>query len=490
MLAAMLELRPAQATLWGALAAGFMLRAYAALHDDGMVWPDEIYQTLEPAHHLLFGYGLLPWEFVRGARSWALPGFVAGWLGLFELLGLDSPALYVRALKLVFAAISTLAGAGVYRLARALGGRELDSALAAATYLLCPLALYLGARVMGENLAAALLVWGMAWLVEPGARSSRRVLLGGSLLALAVFARLSSAIVCLVVVAESAWRSVRERSQRPLFASLLLTFTSWALLYGALDALTWSELPDARFGGFMHSAWLYVRFNALEAGGEQWGREPWSYYPVHLLRTMPGSCLLLGLALLATTRRSAGVVAAVTVVAAYCLVHLALGHKELRFLAPILPVACSLVAVGLQRIPTHFEHLAQGGVALTVLLTSLPTPWLTMGDLGNRVGHPDIPAWDFSGSVNRLLLSAHDQPDLCGLRVGTVHLAFSGGSSYLHRPVPIYRAGTPESSRHFNYAITRADKAGDVVARDGELALVRLARSCVADPDYSWRLGE
>ena len=32
------------------------------------------YQSLEPAHRLVFGYGMLAWEFIEGARNWALPG--------------------------------------------------------------------------------------------------------------------------------------------------------------------------------------------------------------------------------------------------------------------------------------------------------------------------------------------------------------------------------------------------------------------------------
>src|SRR5262250_3404042 len=68
------------ALLAASLCAGFAFRAWLSFHDDGIYWPDEIYQSLEPAHRLVFGYGLIPWEFVQGARSWALPGLVAGLL--------------------------------------------------------------------------------------------------------------------------------------------------------------------------------------------------------------------------------------------------------------------------------------------------------------------------------------------------------------------------------------------------------------------------
>jgi len=66
-----------QVVLFASLAAGAALRLWLAFSDDGVHWPDEIYQTLEPAHRAAFGYGLLAWEFLEGARSWALPGLIA-----------------------------------------------------------------------------------------------------------------------------------------------------------------------------------------------------------------------------------------------------------------------------------------------------------------------------------------------------------------------------------------------------------------------------
>ena len=46
----------------------------------GVFWPDEVHQSLEQAHRLVFGYGFVPWEYQLGARSWILPGLLAdGW---------------------------------------------------------------------------------------------------------------------------------------------------------------------------------------------------------------------------------------------------------------------------------------------------------------------------------------------------------------------------------------------------------------------------
>ncbi|MFP2899820.1 hypothetical protein ACLEQD_26075, partial [Corallococcus sp. 4LFB] len=89
--------------LAGALGLGAAFRLYRALHDDGIYWPDEVYQSLEPAHRLVYGYGLVAWEFVEGARNWALPALVAGLLGLGRLVGLTDPAGYLGLVKAFFA---------------------------------------------------------------------------------------------------------------------------------------------------------------------------------------------------------------------------------------------------------------------------------------------------------------------------------------------------------------------------------------------------
>ena len=66
----------------------FAARAAVALAGDFVLHPDEIMQYLEPADRLVFGNGVTYWEDFHGARSWLVPGLVAGVLMLFDLVGL------------------------------------------------------------------------------------------------------------------------------------------------------------------------------------------------------------------------------------------------------------------------------------------------------------------------------------------------------------------------------------------------------------------
>ena len=71
------------------LLAGGVLRVVLAILHHGVIWPDETYQMTEAAHRVVFGYGIVPWEFQQGLRSWIGPGFLVPPTALAGVLGLD-----------------------------------------------------------------------------------------------------------------------------------------------------------------------------------------------------------------------------------------------------------------------------------------------------------------------------------------------------------------------------------------------------------------
>lgn len=473
---------PPRVVLFGSMVLGFVLRAGIVFSDDGINWPDEIYQSFEPAHRLVFGHGLVAWEYLEGARTWAVPGFVAVWLALCKLLGAGSPAVYIPVVKLVFSALSVLAALGVYRLARGLGARELEASVGSAIWSLCALALYFSARAMSENLAAVLIAWGVALVLEEGATRDGRIL-GGSLLGLATLARLQSGVVCLVVLMVLL-AAVKRTGWRPLL-EVLVTLVAWALIYGAWDAAAWHSLPTAKAGGFFHSAVVYYRYNIVENRGAGWGTAPWPYYFVHLFKTMPGVSIALGISLVVSLRRGWPVV---LTLAAFLALHLFVAHKELRFILPVMPLACALPALALSLLPAKPARLGLVLVGLVVGVSMINHKTLTMGEVGSYPERAQSSAWDDFGVVNRLMLAASKQDDLCGLRIDAAHLAWTGGITYVHRKAPLYMPGYPQHLGFFNYVITRAGSGAPMIANEAGWELVKLGPTCVADVNYTWRL--
>lgn len=473
----------AKSVLYGSLLLGVVLKARVVFTDDGINWPDEIYQSFEPAHRLVFGHALVAWEYLEGARTWMTPGFVAVWLWLCKLVGADSPATYIHVVKLVFVLLSGAAALGTYRLARGFGARELEASLASATWSLCALSLYFSPRAMSENLAAPLLVWGVALVLGDGADRRAR-LVGASLLGLATLARLQSGVVCAVVVALTFSPRGRPRDVRAGL-EVLGTLGVWALVYGLWDAAAWHALPSAKAGGFFHSVVVYYRFNIVENRGAGWGTAPWTYFFQYLYRAMPGVTLALGAAALLSFKRAWQLL---VVVLAFFVLHVLVAHKELRFMVPVMPIAAAFIGIALSAWPQQPARLGFAAVAVAVLISAWNHKALTMGDVGSYPERAASSAWDDFGVVNRLLLAASREKDLCGLRIDAAHLAWTGGITYLHTKAPLYMPGFPPQHGYFNYAIVRQGSGAQVLASEGGWDLVKLGASCNPDPGYTWKL--
>lgn len=437
-----------------------------------------MYQSLEPAHRLAFGYGLIAWEFVEGARNWAFPGALAAVLRLCALLGLDQPRAYLGVVRALFCAAAAGTAYGAFRLARTLGASPLASAAGAATFALGSVPIYFAHRAMSETASAAPVAFGLALLLEKD-RPRWKALLGASLLGVAVLFRLQNAIFPAGALALLALR----REKRACWEAGLALAT-WAAIYGLLDLLTW--------GGLFHSALVYLRFNLVEGQAARWGTAEAWYYARVLWTSMPAVALcLVGLWALGA-RRAPGVS---LIALAFFLAHSLVPHKELRFLFPLLPVLGALAAVGFDALPPALpRRLALWAVLACAGFSALRLRALTFGDLGQYEHQkPGASALDDFGPVNRLLLAAHRLPDLCGLKVEAVHLAWAGGQSYLHREVPLYPSSGPgRESGFFNYALSLqgwATPGTAVVAREGPFVLLRLPVSaCRRDEGYQWRL--
>ena len=467
------DTRRARWLLLAALAAGAALRGWLALTDTGIAWPDEIYQSLEPAHRLVWGRGWVALEFREGLRTWVLPGLVAGLLEAFRGLGLSRPALYTPAAKLVFAALGVATAWATARLARRMGAGPMESAAAGALWALAAPAIYFAPRGLSEPLSAFPVTLGLAWSLPAGASRRERVL-GASLLGFAVLLRLQDALVCVALV--GAWLARRRWRES---AELVAVLVGWALLLGLLDRLTW--------GGWFHSAVAYWRYNWVEGRGALFGASPPGYYLRTLWTSMPTVAAVMIPAVLLGTVRAPALAATV---ALFLGVHSAIPHKELRFILPVLPAAMALAGVGLSVAATRVGRRLPVGLALlAAVISGARFHALTFGDLGAYEGQRDgVSAYEDFAPVNRLLLVASELPQLCGLKVEATHIAWAGGYTYFHRDAPMYsHLGPPRGSRHYDVVLTPAFTVPPqaVLARDGPLVLARLFEGpCTPDPAY------
>jgi len=168
----------------------------------------------------------------------------------------------------------------------------------------------------------------------------------------------------------------------------------------------------------------------------------------------------------------------------------------MRFLLPALPVLFSLGGIGASVVTEQLSpfgaSLVCAAIAAVAGLSAARFHRLKFGDLGQYESlRPNASAYDDFGDLNRLLIAAHRLPDLCGLKVEAVHLAWTGGYTYLHRNVPLYpHTGPPRTSMFYNYVLSVQGNGGwPVTEAAGPFVLLRMPwAKCSPDPGYSSRL--
>ena len=230
------------------LGLAFAARAAVALAGDFVLHPDEIMQYLEPAHRLAFGSGIVYWEYFYGARSWLVPGAVAGLLKVFDAAGLGQPWWYVDGVKLAFCALSLAIPAGMYLFARRHFGEaaaRISLVAGAFWYELAGFA----HKPLTEFVAAAPLMALLALCVCPAPDRPRVACLAAALAVLTAAIRLQYAPVALVLLGV-----VFLRTRLKLL--LVLVAASAFCAVGVFDALAWNS-------GLFHSYVTNVRFNLI-----------------------------------------------------------------------------------------------------------------------------------------------------------------------------------------------------------------------------------
>ncbi|HEY0093279.1 MAG TPA: glycosyltransferase family 39 protein, partial [Archangium sp.] len=173
---------------------GAFLAVLVAALARGRVHPDEVFQYLEPAHGLAFGYRVVAWEWVQGLRNWAVPGVLGGVLTLCRAAGLEHPWAMAGAVWCVCAGVQAVGTWALYRLVEERDGRE-AALLAAGLHATWGGFLLYAARPLGDGLSVAPLLGALLWAWRARERGGpREGLWCGVLLGVAFVIRYPSAV--------------------------------------------------------------------------------------------------------------------------------------------------------------------------------------------------------------------------------------------------------------------------------------------------------
>jgi GPI mannosyltransferase 3 len=404
----------ARARIWSKLhslaAAALALRLAVAWWSVRTSHPDELFQYLEQAHRLVFGYGIVPWEFRFAARNWLLPGTLAVLLEGLRVIGLDKPTLYIPVIKSLFALLSVCLVYASYSIGRNMfcerTGR-VAAAIAAIWYEL----LYVSTVATPEVLSAYAIVCALALVT--GRASGARAALVGLLLGASVALRLQYAVpaVALWGLVLMSWRW-RYALRAAVAGAAVLGFA------GLLDGWSWG-MP---FISYYH----YVDFNMLLGKAGVFGSSPLLAYVVWLAVASVGlHVCAMGYGALQWRRCWPILV----LVAGVLLPHSLLPHKEYRFIFLAVPLLLVLLAAAIVNGSQRLRSILGDRAVLRTAMASVATIALVDCVLRGVFARDD-----------RLMatLDLSRRSDVAAVLDLTGPWWRSGGFYYLHRDVPLY----------------------------------------------------
>ncbi|CAA7031370.1 unnamed protein product [Microthlaspi erraticum] len=289
--------------------------------------PDEHWQSLEVAHRNVFGYGYLTWEWKRGIRSYLHPMTFAFLYKVLQLTGLDTPYVMSKAPRLMQSIFSAVGDLYLYKLSDALYGENV-----ARWSLFCEMAnwftFFCLNRTFSNCLETVLTIISLYYW--PCIRDSSKDYpvnrkWGLVIAALACAIRPTSAIIWLYVGMLELFLTPNKIKFIILevipIGSLVLGFTCW--------------LDRVMYGSWVIVPLNFLKFNFLSSGGDYYGTHPWHWYFSQGFLVMLFTFTPFSIAGIIKSKNQKLSALILWVLAIYSI----LGHKEFRFVLPVLPVA-------------------------------------------------------------------------------------------------------------------------------------------------------
>ena len=327
------------------------VRCLMAFVSWGYFVPDETWQSVEIAHKLVFNQGYLTWEWEYGLRSYLHPIIFAIPFKLLQVLHLDFPYLIVVVPKLIQAVISAISDIFALEWFQTLFGSQHGSkATYCALYISNWFMLYASSRTVINTLETSLSTIALSLY----AKNDKSYV---SLIALSFMIRPTTAIFWVPMVLANC------------FLTSMKTFI-FKMVPQALAVIVISVAIDSYlYGRLVIVPWNFLEINFIHDVSTQYGVHPWHWY---LTNFFPA--LTLGFGLIPTMKGLAQGYKASKVIF-FCLVwtisiYSCLGHKEHRFLMPIVPIIIAYQSLGFKDYSNHKLSLFCGlNVVLALYLS-------------------------------------------------------------------------------------------------------------------------
>ncbi len=376
---------------------------------------DEIGQYLEQAHRLVFGYGIVPWEYREGMRSWLVPLLIAPPMALGSAVAPDTTAYIVLPRMMMAVCSLSILWAG-WRLGRSISVMHgLVAATVAATWFEF---VYMGTRTLTEPLAVAAILPAAAILLDKDS-GRRQVMLAGALFSLGCILRFHYGPTIGLIVLLGVWRHW-ERLGPLIAGGIAVAGVSAAVdLWAGQIPFEW-VVTNFRFNIVHDVASRFGVFPPLAYVGDyiiQWG---WAG-PLIILCILPAIQHHRALFWLAILN---------------LILHSLIGHKEYRFIFLTSTIFILLAAIGSVEIARWIKERYRPQASGLILLAPIPFWIITSAALAATP--PRAQRWTQLNASMALTHRAGQLPDTCGFAFAVKEFWTSGSYSALHRNVPFY----------------------------------------------------
>ncbi|MBA3666419.1 MAG: hypothetical protein H0W65_01680 [Sphingomonas sp.] len=472
-----IDARRARLWFWGLFAMAVALRVFA-FNPYSAHHPDETIQYLEQAHRIVFGYGVVPWEFRYFIRSWLIPLLLVPSMQLGEWID-PGGTLYLILPRAMLAAFNLAPVWAAWVIGRRQSLQHAIVAMAViALWVECVL---FSVQVLSESLAVSCFLVAAA-LLHSKARMPA-IVAAGALMALAGLMRFQFGPAIAVYAVLIAGKDLRL----------------WkGLIAGGIPVVLGGAAIDLAMGLFPYQ-WVLTNFrmNILEGRmREIGGVSHWHYAQAIMIYWKAALLPIAFFVALAWREHKALIIAALVNIA----VHQLIGHKEYRYLwlsIEILLLVAAMGSVNLLRETIAGRRLAEpGGLGATAVLIAL---W-GAGSLALATTETYRLGWRASGDPGRLGAAALRDPRVCGLAVPRQEYTLFG-YALLHRNKPVFLLGQEaegalddpgKAAKGFNAAMTWVSDAPPpppfvrVGCRGGvrdRICLYRRSGGCEIDQD-------
>ena len=440
------------------------LRVGLAIHFPNVFHPDEIFQTLEPAHRMVYGYGVTTWEWREGIRSWVLPAFLAGVMRATGWMGSGATG-YTYGIIVVLSLVSLSTVWFGFVWAKRASGMEAAIIAAGACSVYLGL-VYFAPKALTEVVATHVLLPGLyLGVYGDGSNERKRLFFAGILCGIAASLRIQ--LIPAVAFAAIYFCYPRWRRRIPaVVAGLSLP----VLAFGLVDKITWSYPWQSFIRNF--------QVNVLAGRSQEYGTQPWHWYLLVLL-VMLGPAVLF---IVQGALRSPFLASVLLIILGS---HSLLSHKEVRFIYPVLPLAITLASIGF----VEFVTLIRTRPKLVEFSKPVVAAGLLFFALSSAFIASMLPGWWKVPGAQLALDQLSRDSTLCGVGFYGVNWWDVTGYTHLHRNVPIVpvmdSAGLVKEAPAFNaliapYATPEAPASFQRGACWNGVCLYRRAGACLA----------